>query len=236
MPESIQNGDNLVTDVSAVELATELTVAWLSNPSTRANADEVHAFITSMNKTLTDLTAAPAVQQDNAAEQPEYTPKVSARKSLGSRDYIISMIDGRPYRTLKRHLATNGLTPDEYRARYNLKTDYPMVAPAYSESRRETAKRLGLGRKPAGAALAASEPAPAPAEFAPQAEQPAASGHKPRARKRASDMQAPASEAARTSPEAEPAQVEHVAALTPKPRARKSASEAKAAAKKHLGG
>ncbi|QNG43559.1 MucR family transcriptional regulator [Sphingobium yanoikuyae] len=77
----------------------------------------------------------------------EHVPAVSVRKSLGSRDHIISMIDGKPYKALKRHLATNGLTPAEYRERYNLPKDYPMVAPAYSEHRRAVAQKLGLGRK-----------------------------------------------------------------------------------------
>ena len=58
------------------------------------------------------------------------------------------MIDGKPYKTLRRHLSTNGLTPEQYRERYNLKADYPMVAPAYSEARRAMAKKIGLGRKP----------------------------------------------------------------------------------------
>jgi len=63
------------------------------------------------------------------------------------------MIDGKPYKTLRRHLSTNGLTPDEYRERYNLKSDYPMVAASYSESCRAMAHKIGLGRK-AGAAVA----------------------------------------------------------------------------------
>jgi predicted transcriptional regulator len=58
------------------------------------------------------------------------------------------MIDGKPYKTLRRHLATNGMTPVEYRERYGLKADYPMVAPTYSEARRTMAKSIGLGRKP----------------------------------------------------------------------------------------
>ena len=57
------------------------------------------------------------------------------------------MIDGKPYRTLRRHLSTNGLTPDDYRQRYGLKADYPMVAASYSEARRAMAKTIGLGRK-----------------------------------------------------------------------------------------
>lgn len=78
---------------------------------------------------------------------PEYVPAVSIRKSLGSHEHIISMLDGKPYKTLKRHLATNGLTPAEYRERYKLPKDYPMIAPAYSEHRRAVAQQLGLGRR-----------------------------------------------------------------------------------------
>ncbi len=54
------------------------------------------------------------------------------------------MIDGKPYKTLRRHLATNGLTPEQYRERYNLKADYPMVSETYSESRRRWPKRSAL--------------------------------------------------------------------------------------------
>ncbi len=68
------------------------------------------------------------------------------RKSLASKDHIISMIDGKPYRTLRRHLSTHGLSPDDYRKRYGLKSDYPMVAESYSESRRAMAHKIGLGR------------------------------------------------------------------------------------------
>jgi predicted transcriptional regulator len=57
------------------------------------------------------------------------------------------LIDGKPHRTLRRHLATNGLTPDEYHQRYGLKPGYPMVAPSYSESRSAVAKAVGFGRK-----------------------------------------------------------------------------------------
>lgn len=58
------------------------------------------------------------------------------------------MIDGKPYKTLRRHLSGHGLTPEEYRRRYNLKADYPMVAEAYSAPRRAMAQKIGLGRKP----------------------------------------------------------------------------------------
>jgi predicted transcriptional regulator len=57
-------------------------------------------------------------------------------------------VDGKPYKSLRRHLSKHGLTPEDYRKRYGLKPDYPMVAPAYAEQRREMAKKIGLGRKP----------------------------------------------------------------------------------------
>ncbi len=131
--------------VNAIELATELTIAWLGNSNTRASADDVPAFLQSMYKTVNGLEAPGA--PETAEVQQDYAPAVSARKSLASPDHIISMIDGKPYRTLRRHLNTHGLTPDEYRQRYDLKADYPMVAPSYSESRRAMAKSIGLGRK-----------------------------------------------------------------------------------------
>jgi predicted transcriptional regulator len=82
-------------------------------------------------------------------EQGEFTPAVSIRKSLSSRDHILSLIDGKPYKTLKRHLAQHGLTEKSYRKRYGLPATYPMVAPSYSEARRAVAQKLGLGKKAA---------------------------------------------------------------------------------------
>ena len=134
-------------DLSSVELATELTIAWLGNANTRTSADDVPAFLAKMHETVTSLLAPDAPTQSSDAVA-EYTPAVTSRKSLASKDFIISMIDGKPYKTLRRHLSTNGLTPAEYRERYGLKADYPMVAESYSESRRAMAKKIGLGRKP----------------------------------------------------------------------------------------
>jgi len=136
------------TQLSPVELAAELTAAWLSNGNTRTSAEEIPAFLKSMHATIVELQGAHLPAEEVAPRAPEFTPAVSARKSLADPNFIISMIDGKPYRSLKRHLTTRGLTPEEYRARYGLKSDYPMTAPAYSEQRREVAKRLGLGRKP----------------------------------------------------------------------------------------
>ena len=135
------------TDVNAVELATELTIAWLGNPNTRTSADEVPSFLGKMHETVSALFNGEN-GDTGSDDKTEYTPAVTARKSLASKDHIISMIDGKPYKTLRRHLSTNGLTPEEYRERYNLKPDYPMVAESYSESRRAMAKKIGLGRKP----------------------------------------------------------------------------------------
>jgi predicted transcriptional regulator len=132
--------------LNPVELATELTIAWLANQNNRVAAEDVPAFLRNMHETVTQLasgtSASPAGEQ---APAEEFTPAVSVRKSLASKDHIISMIDGKPYRTLKRHLATNGLSPEEYRRRYNLKSDYPMVAESYSAARREMARSIGLG-------------------------------------------------------------------------------------------
>ncbi len=150
-----------INDTSAVELATELTIAWLGNPNTRTSAEEVPAFLGKMHETVSALLGAGS--QPAVADVPvsDYTPAVSARKSLASKDHIISMIDGKSYKTLRRHLATNGLTPAEYRERYGLKPDYPMVAENYSESRRAMAKKIGLGRKPGTKVAKPDDAAPA---------------------------------------------------------------------------
>ncbi|MEG3166372.1 MucR family transcriptional regulator [Sphingomonas sp. PB2P19] len=143
---------------NAVELATELTIAWLENPNTRTSVDDVPAFLRSMHDAVSKLGDAPA-DVSPQAKSPEYTPVVSVRKSLADKNYIISLIDGKPYKTLRRHLTTHGMTPEDYRTRYNLKSDYPMVAESYSESRRAMAKSIGLGRK-----STAKVEAPAPAK------------------------------------------------------------------------
>ncbi|UUL83836.1 MucR family transcriptional regulator [Sphingomonas qomolangmaensis] len=136
--------------LNAVDLATELTIAWLGNQNNRAAAEDVPAFLRTMHATVIELAnGAPDANAEEPAEAAptEYVPAVSVRKSLGSKDHILSMIDGKPYKTLRRHLNTHGMTPEEYRARYNLKADYPMVAETYSEARRAMAKKIGLGSK-----------------------------------------------------------------------------------------
>jgi predicted transcriptional regulator len=146
-------------------LTVQLLSAYFANNSVPSN--EIAALID------TTRTALAGKTEPDLPALPEYVPAVTVRKSLSSRDQILSMIDGKPYKTLKRHLAGHGLTPAEYRSRYNLPADYPIVAPGYSEQRREVARKLGLGRRPVAqvateATPAASqevtaEPAPSPA-------------------------------------------------------------------------
>jgi len=138
---------------NTIELAAELTAAWLANPNTRAEVDAVPAFLNAIHATLAQLAKGGEPASDQAAAEiaEQHVPAVTARKSLASPERIISMIDGKPYRTLRRHLSTHGLTPDEYRARWGLPPDYPMVAPSYSEARSALAKSIGLGRKPEAA-------------------------------------------------------------------------------------
>ncbi|KQS48334.1 MULTISPECIES: MucR family transcriptional regulator [unclassified Sphingomonas] len=147
------------TDLNAVELATELTIAWLGNPNTRSSAEDVPAFLGKMHETVSTLLGG-TTDTTPVETATEYTPAVTARKSLASKDHIISMIDGKSYKTLRRHLATHGMTPAEYRERYGLKPDYPMVAENYSESRRAMAKKIGLGRKPGARKPEAAPAAP----------------------------------------------------------------------------
>ncbi|MEI9850124.1 MAG: MucR family transcriptional regulator [Sphingomonas sp.] len=154
--------------LNPVELATELTIAWLGNQNNRVTAEDVPAFLRTMHATITELaggtTATPEAAEEAPAEE-EFTPAVTVRKSLASKDHIISLIDGKPYKTLKRHLSGHGLTPEQYRQRYNLKPDYPMVAESYSAARRAMAHKIGLGSKGRAAkarATLAEAPAPAP--------------------------------------------------------------------------
>ncbi|MEJ5976578.1 MucR family transcriptional regulator [Novosphingobium sp. PS1R-30] len=150
-----------------LEFATELTIAWLSNPNTRAAAEDVPAFLQTMHGAVKDLATVPAVSEEVVASKPDFVGAVSVRRSLASKDHLISLIDGKPYRTLKRHLSTHGLTPAEYRERYRLKSDYPMVAETYAAQRRAIAKKLGLGRKPGEKANRSTKPAADTAKASP---------------------------------------------------------------------
>jgi MucR family transcriptional regulator, transcriptional regulator of exopolysaccharide biosynthesis len=101
-------------------------------------------------------------------------PAVPVKKSVGP-DYLVCLEDGKKLKMLKRHLASRyQMTPEQYRQRWDLRDDYPMVAPSYAAQRSALAKQIGLGRKPA----AAAPPVPEPAAPAPQKPQRRAAGRK----------------------------------------------------------
>jgi predicted transcriptional regulator len=123
-----------------ISLTSEIVVAHVSNNGVAV--DEVPSLIENIYRTLSGLGSAPETE----ASPPE--PAVSVRASV-KKDHLICLEDGKKMKMLKRHLMTDhGMTPQEYRERWNLPGDYPMVAPDYAEKRRELAKKIGLGRKP----------------------------------------------------------------------------------------
>lgn len=123
-------------------LITQIAVAWLNNPDHVIRPGDVPDLLLAIGQGLKEA-SAPAVKASSAPAL--YSRAVSVEKSLASRDYILSMINGKPYRGLVRHIVAHGLTPDEYRARYRLPPNYPMVPPSYSAQRRDFAKKMGLG-------------------------------------------------------------------------------------------
>ena len=200
-------------------LTVQLLSAFVSNNS--VPSETLADLIRTTRAALTDDLSPNAGE----AQAATYTPVVSVRKSLSSPEHILSMIDGKPYKTLKRHLATHGLSPDDYRQRYSLPKSYPLVAPSYSEARRAVATRLGLGRKPAPVAGGEKAAAPKAAEApmkAPKAA--AASGAKaPAAKvKAAKPAKAPAKPAAKAPAPAKSAEA---------PKAAKAVKAEKAARK-----
>jgi predicted transcriptional regulator len=122
-----------------ITLTSDIVAAHVSNNS--VSVDEVPALIQNVYGALASLGVAPAPEV-------KLEPAVSIRSSIKN-DHIVCLEDGKKMKMLKRHLMTDhGLTPAEYRARWNLPADYPMVAPDYAEKRRTLAKEIGLGRKP----------------------------------------------------------------------------------------
>ena len=118
----------------------DIVVSYVANNS--LGADDVSSLIRNVYGTLAGL------GQESAAPEARPDPAVSVRSSI-KRDRIVCLEDGKKMKMLKRHLMTDhGLTPDEYRARWGLASDYPMVAPDYADKRRDLAKKIGLGRKP----------------------------------------------------------------------------------------
>lgn len=119
---------------------------------------EIPTVISHIANSLLAVGAPAQESPAEAPEQPKLTP-AQVRKSI-TRDALISFEDNKPYKTLRRHLAVRGLTPEEYKSKWGLPKDYPMVSPAYSEARSAMAKTLGLGSRLA-ASRAKAEPAAA---------------------------------------------------------------------------
>jgi predicted transcriptional regulator len=129
------------TSGAYIAMVGDIVSAYISNNHV-ASAD-LPSLIGNVHAAISALAPAPANAQ---AAEPAIEKLTSAqiRKSV-TRDAIISFIDGKGYKTLKRHLTVHGLDPNSYRAKFGLPSDYPMVAPSYSEVRSGLAKSLGLG-------------------------------------------------------------------------------------------
>ncbi len=130
-----------------VELAADIVSAFVSNNS--VPTADLPALIASVHGALQNV-AHPV--QAKTEEKP--TSAVPVKKSV-TPDAIISLIDGKGYKSLKRHLTRHGLSPAEYRERYGLPHDYPFVAPNYAAKRSELAKQSGLGQQRRNAAKSA---------------------------------------------------------------------------------
>lgn len=126
-------------DARFLRLTSEISAAYFSNNATPP--DQVHQVIETIRKALRGLE-----RQVPAAAKP-LEPAVPIEKSVQP-EYLICLEDGKRLKMLKRYLkARFGITPDEYRTRWNLPPDYPMVAPNYAKLRSEFARKMGLGKK-----------------------------------------------------------------------------------------
>ena len=135
-------------------LTAEITAAYLGN-SSHVKPDEISGIIASIRSALAESSTPPMAESPAADAGP--APKMhgaTVKKSI-TPDALISFVDNKPYKTLKRHLARHGHDMRSYREAYGLPSDYPSVAPNYSAARSEMARKLGLGARGRGAAPAA---------------------------------------------------------------------------------
>lgn len=131
--------ENTTLESSLLELTTELVAAFVSNNA--VSAADLPSLITNVYQTLGSL------DTEQEPEPEPLVPVVAVKKSI-TPDYIICLEDGKKLKMLKRHLnRAYGMTPEEYRERWGLPSDYPMVAPNYSKKRSSLAKDNGLGRR-----------------------------------------------------------------------------------------
>lgn len=136
MTDTIDLKETLIT------LTADIVAAHVSNNSVAVS--DLPNLISNVHGALAALGGTPA------PVEAKLEPAVSVRASIKP-DYIICLEDGKKLKMLKRHLMTHyGMTPDDYRAKWGLPKDYPMVAPNYAEQRRSLAVKIGLGRKPGG--------------------------------------------------------------------------------------
>lgn len=139
---------DLIDRSEILALTTEIVAAHVGNNA--VSGSDVAALIQTVFDTISGLGS-------EEAGPVELTPAVPIRRSVTD-DYIICLEDGKKLKMLKRHLMTAyGMTPEDYRAKWGLKHDYPMVAPNYAAKRQELAKKIGLGRK-----RVVEEPVPVP--------------------------------------------------------------------------
>lgn len=124
-----------------VAMTTDIVSAYLS--ANRVEASQVAGLIASVHAALAQVGAVP---EPDIVEPVRLRTRAEIRKSITDQG-LVSQIDGKTYKTLRRHLTRNGLTPAEYRDRFGLGDDYPMTAPAYSAMRSAMAKAIGLGAK-----------------------------------------------------------------------------------------
>lgn len=137
MSEQPMNG---VSQSDILKMAADIVSAYVSQNS--LDRQEVPILINQVARTLVSLDGSISHEQENSKK-----PAVSVKKSI-TPDYLICLEDGKQLKMLKRHLRTAyNMTPEEYRARWNLPPDYPMVAPNYAEKRSQFAKKIGLGKK-----------------------------------------------------------------------------------------
>lgn len=141
-------------DNPLVELTAEIVGAYVSNNP--VPPVELPGLIGNVHASLVALAAGGQQQPVEEAQK----PAISIKRSVTD-DYIICLEDGKKFKSLKRHLSTHhNMTPDEYRAKWSLPADYPMVAPSYAAARSALAKTMGLGRKKEPEPTPAAKPAP----------------------------------------------------------------------------
>jgi predicted transcriptional regulator len=123
-----------------IELAAEIVSAYVSNNSVPAS--DLPSLLSEVHSALVRVSTGVTVAVPEAAK-----PAVPPKKSI-TNDYIVCLEDGRKFKSLKRHLRTQyNMSPEEYREKWGLPPDYPMVAPAYAKARSALAKQMGLGQQ-----------------------------------------------------------------------------------------